>query len=259
MRGRLGIVLLSFCLLAAGCTGFRLRPEPEPVASPEAQAILSGLMEKNQGLKTFKGLGKIRIWDETKLQTAKVAWAGAEDGRLRIELLQISGQPAASIASDGEWLYFVSHEKDKLYKKRTRDPDLQKVLAVPVRASDVIALIRGRIPICAYHEARVEENRYGPGQVLILRRWDRIVQRIYPEGEKRRVRKTELFDKNGDRIWQAEFDRMKTVQGFALPFRILLGNGQDLGVELRIQRYWPNAELSAEIFVLTPPQTDHGS
>ena len=71
------IVLLrrSFFFLSA-CSHFPGKI-PDNTTAPDAQAILDALKKKNSNLKTFKGVGRIRIWNNKKIYLSeRVAWVG---------------------------------------------------------------------------------------------------------------------------------------------------------------------------------------
>ncbi|NJL59607.1 MAG: hypothetical protein HC887_08160 [Desulfobacteraceae bacterium] len=64
------------------------------------------LANKNSGLKSMKGIGTIRFNDSGIMQSSRVAWIGSQEGFLRIGLLTMTGQPAASIAYNNQSFIF---------------------------------------------------------------------------------------------------------------------------------------------------------
>jgi hypothetical protein len=48
---------------------------------------------------------------------------------------------------------------------------------------------------------------------------------------------------------------MQTVDGYRLPARIML-SGPEGSIELEIQRTWPGASISENLFQIAPPQPD---
>ncbi|MDM8538564.1 hypothetical protein QUF70_17550, partial [Desulfobacterales bacterium HSG17] len=121
-------------LLMTSCTGMTGH-EKNPPVSYEASVLLSDLKNRNNTLKTFKGTGKIVFRDKYNVQISRAAWMGDRNGKLRISLLNLSGQPAASFSSDGEYFYAVSHSDMRFYKKKASDPGLKQIMTIPVKTS----------------------------------------------------------------------------------------------------------------------------
>lgn len=245
----IAILFISAC----GLTG---RVHQKSVISIEAQDLLSTLKNKNSSLKAFKGIGKIRQWNKHGSQVIRVAWMGAGPGKLRIAALGVSGQPMATISSDGKWLYFVSHAKNRFKKMRSNDPNLRRIVSIPVKFSDVISLLSGGVPIRNYHSASVTRNKSGDGHVIVLRtRWNRILEKIYLDESKTRVYKIEIFNSDRSLAYQAEFDRIQNVKAYKIPFQLVFSNDNGEGFQLSVNRYWPDVYISPSKFVLNPP--DH--
>ena len=122
----------------------------------EAGKILLKLETTNNKLKTFKGLGRIKLWNKGKLQTARVAWIGSRQGKLRFEIFSIPGQPSISLSSDGKYFYVISHAKHRFYKKQSTDASLKKIILIPVKSIDIIALLAGRAPVHEHNDATIE-------------------------------------------------------------------------------------------------------
>jgi len=236
------------------------KTEAEPIVPPEeisrtfteAENVLLSLKNRNHTLETFKGIGNIRLWDkEKKIRVARAAWSGAETGKLRIEILDTAGQPAASIASDGEWLYYRSLQT--FYKKRSDDPDLKKIVSLPVTAGDVIALLSGRIPVRPYDSILLEKEDSG-GYVLALEKTSGDTEKIYLDESKTVIRKTVITDASGTMLYQTEFDRVKEVENYQIPFQLIFSNHEGDGFRLSVERYWANVPVPLSNFVLTPPE-----
>jgi outer membrane lipoprotein-sorting protein len=245
MRAALVVLILSVFLSACATL-------PRPDQTAEAEALLAKLQAKNQGLKSFKGIGTIRFKDKEITQSSRVAWLGSQDGLLRIGILTIAGQPAASIAYNGETLYFFSHLEGRFYKRQTRDPDLEKLLSVPMRASELISLLTGRIPVVKYRAAIIEKNDSGKGCILILKSsWGRDLEKIYLDDSRNDIKKVEIFD--GSLVYRAEPADQKWTDNYQIPF-VLTVSGKKAEFSLSVDRYWINTSLSPDMFVLIQPE-----
>lgn len=222
----------------------------------EAGKILLKLETTNNKLKTFKGLGRIKLWNKGKLQTARVAWIGSRQGKLRFEIFSIPGQPSISLSSDGKYFYVISHAKRRFYKKRSTDASLKKIIFIPVKSIDIIALLAGRVPVHEHNDAAIERNESGEGYVLILNnnRADTI-ERLYLDDSKTKVYKIEMFDTSGILVYKAIFSRMQNINGYRVPLKLVISN-DDVVFSLIIDKYWTDVKVSPSIFVLALPESE---
>ncbi len=172
--------------LLCGCAAFPAgmeRREPgahylPPDRSLEVMDRLDGL---NRSLATFKGVGKANLAAEGQRRSARIVWVGMAPDKLRIEILGVPGQPAASIALDGEWITFDPHTPDRFYRRRIGDDSLQPILSIAINAPDLIDLLRGRLPIRDHATAVLFRPPGAGGFVLQLeKRWWGIQQKIFP-------------------------------------------------------------------------------
>lgn len=275
------LLVSLFFFSACGSHALWTSKQPKSVASlSETRELISLLENTNSKLKTFKGVGRITIWKKGKKDlTGRLAWIGLTPDNFRIALQSVSGQPVASLANDGEWIYIFSHAQSQYVKQRSTNFVMKKLFSVPIKSNDIVNILAGRVPVIKHNSAIVikdtpghhtpddlmfqETERYdldesggsGDGYVLVLKkRWGRICEKIYLETNKRDVRKVEIFDIDGALAYRAEFISMQRIKGHDVPVRLVLSGGDGSGFQLDIERYWANAPVSPSIFVLKPPK-----
>lgn len=247
-----------FAVCLVGCSSLsRKTSEPEELAAmAEARVVLLTLSNQNHTLKNFKGIGKIKAWQKGKKSIdERIAWIGSETVKISIVIL-ISGHPAVKMASDGIWFYYYEAREGKpLYKKiSATDATLQRIVAVPIKPSDIIALLAGRTPLREHHSAVLHRQDSGAGYVLVLKkRWYGIVEKIYLAEDKIQVRQIEFFNRSGSLIYRARFDEMQAVNNYQVPARLSISNGEGMDFQLEIQKYWVDVAVSPSMFVLDPP------
>jgi len=250
------LVLCVVGFILSGCGSITQRPvSPKiPFDQSEAGEILCFLKNKNDTLNTFKGIGKIKLYDKNKVRGARMVWAGAKPGKLRIQVLDISGQSIESFSSDSEYLYILSSALPKrFYKKRSADTNLKKIISIPVKVGDVIDFLTGRIPIYDHDIATVKKNESQDERVLILKkRRQGVVEKIYLNNDKE-VDKIEIFH-SGALVYRAIFEKIQNINRYRVPFRLVISNGNDIFVTLDIEKYFANVPVSPSMFVLTPPE-----
>ena len=252
----LGVLMLAV-LMPAGCatlSGTGDTPA-SAVDTAEALAILERLQQTNQRLKTFKGVGRLTIRKEGKVQMDdRVAWIGSDPLKLSV-ILFASGFPVARMASDGEWLYFQDGQQPgwPVQKIRSSDPDFNRLLSIPIHSSDIIALMCGRIPIREHRSARLQPLASGNGYVLLLNRIWGVHQKIYLDEKKSEVRQTEVYDASGHLVFQANFLEMQLVDGYKVPSRLVVTGETRAMVQLVVEKYWADIPVTPSMFVLESP------
>ena len=230
-------------------------PDDDSPAAIEARQILERLQSTNERLKNFKGLGRLTVRKEGKVQMDdRIAWIGSEPLKLSLVLFA-SGFPAVRMAGDGEWLYYqdVQAPEASVKKIRASDPDFKRLLSIPIQASDIIALMRGRIPIREHRSVRLQPLASGKGYALMLmKRWG-IHQAIFLDETKSEVRQTEIYDSSGELLFQVNFQEMQLIDGYKVPLRLAVSNSEKSVVQLFVERYWADVPVTPSMFILGPP------
>jgi hypothetical protein len=253
------IIPLITAFFISGCAVFR--PAREPQITPaekvsQVRDLLSILTTKNDSLKNFKGIGNIRIRQSGRLiLDQRVAWIGEKPAKLSIAVL-ISGYPAVKLATDGKWLYYLEvHGQDTTFRKfQGSDPNLKKLISIPISSSDVITLLSGQIPMPEFDSVSLIEEKASPGYVLVLKeKWWGVRQKIYYDQSLSGVRRVDVLHRSGALKYRAEIENVQSINGFQVPLQLRLLSHDGADCQLNIDRYWANVDLPPDVFVLTPP------
>jgi hypothetical protein len=245
------------------------------LAPSEAVAMVSILKRQNHKLTTFKGLGRIVFFRSGGKEVAtRIAWVASVPDKLRITLSSVSGQPIISAASDGRWLYLISHAKGDFFKKRATSSNMKHFFSISIKSQDIVNILAGRVPFEKYDSAILIEdgslNRSSGegfdmvrassplgndhGDILILKgKWDNVLEKIYLN-RKHVVQKIEMFNSTGALLYRVEFYRMKQINAYLVPSRLKVSNDDGQGFRLDLDRYWADARVSPSVFILTPPK-----
>lgn len=246
-------------LLISGCASLGVVEEPagppeDPAAMAEALNLVEALKTANSGLTSMKGLGRLTVRHGDRLQVdERMAWVGAPPLRLSVVLFA-AGFPALRMAGDGEWLYYQDGQEAGAPVKRIRssDPDLERILSIPIQSSDIIALISGRLPIKEHDSVRLLPVSAGRGYALQLLKGRRVRQNIFFDDAKSAARQTQVFD-SGRLLYQADFVEMQRVGRYKVPQRLVISNEAGTSVQLLVERFWADVPVSPEMFVLAAP------
>ena len=183
-----------------------------------------------------------------------MAWLGSKPKKLRLEILDISGQPAASLATDGNYFYLLSHIESRFYKKHSTDDSLEKLISIPVRSSDILSFLSGQAPIYNYDRALLKKTESEDGYVLILRKnWQGIVEKIYLDQNKE-VYKVEIFNGKNSPLYRALLHGTQNINGYRIPLRLEISTDDGFYLKLDIDKYWADVYVSPSMFILPPPE-----
>jgi len=222
---------------------------------PAIRNILEVLQSKNRDIKTFKGTGQVSYSVKNgETVSANIAWIAGDENKLLIVLRGLMGQPLARIATDGEWLYFVSHADNSFYKKRSANASMESFISIPIKSKDIILLLSGRVPVKEFDSAVMIDQDTGVVVLVLKKRWLGVVEKIYLDESRKDVVKIELFDSMGEVIYRASFDGENSVNGYRFPSRLSVSNDGGDYFTIDLERYWTDIPVSPSIFVINPPQ-----
>jgi len=251
------LCVLVFVAVLAGCAALQKKTPEDRQAEEQARSLLSRLTAANQGLRNFKGIGRIQL--DTGSRTAineRAVWVASVPVKLSIVVL-VSGLPALKFASDGQHLYFVDMRDPagSFQKIRSSDPQLDRLISIPVRSSDIVQLLAGRPPIRDHTRVRLTTTDAGV-RLLILERWWQVVQKIHVDPQRDEVQMVEFFDGRGQPAYRAMFEDLRAAASYRVPRKIRIIGGSGAWLLLSIERLFPDADIAPEMFVLNPPGRD---
>ena len=249
MRRR-GVVCLLALVLIAACQP-RIQPDMGD-GETRAERLLAKLYHRNQTLKTFKGIGNIRIWNAAGSQSARIAWLGDIDGRLRLEILGPAGRPLMKMAYDGNCFYYYSVDTQEIRKHWLSNPSLERVIDVPVTIRELVFFLAGRFPVYAHGQVEIiQTDAAGADQLLLRRFLSGIVEKITLASDHASVSAVSVYDGQSP-AYTAKLSDYRQIDGFSIPGQIGLTNGGAAGLVIQIHQYWPNISVEDQQFVISP-------
>ncbi len=246
-----GLMLFSL-LFFYGCAILSPCEKKIPIEQEVKNKLLQ-IAYVNKDLQSAKGIGKIKITDKKGMsQSFKIAWLFLRPDKLRIEILMISGQPAARIAADGKYFYMDlgAFYKHKFSRKRRKNPNLYKLLKIDIYADDLIKLLSGIIPCCEYDSANFVENKTNKEKNILLKKCrGKVSEKIYFNDDFGNAYKKEQYKKKKF-IYGAVFVKTVNIDGFILPAKLLISGKNRVEILLDVRRCWVNVNVSPSKFVL---------
>lgn len=250
-------LILSACTTISARLSGKSPEERDDANVAEARRLIAALDSQNSTLQYFKGIGKIKVWTNRQVQIdERLAWVGAEPQKISIAVL-VSGFPAVKMATDGQWFYYLEMQGEKaIFKKvKASNATLERLIAIPIYTRDIITLLAGRVPLPEHHSAYIQTDPETADTILILkRRWWGIVEKIYFDAGRSRVRQIEVFNRSGSLVYRIHFNNFKEIKGYRIPFQFRISSKDGVDCELNIDRYWTDVSVSPSVFVLAPPE-----
>ncbi len=244
------LFVISVAILGSGCAG--LKNKKPPVFDIEALKSAYRIKNINNNIRSFRGIGWLYISGrEQQKEKYRIAFAALVPDKIRLTLM-ISGLPVETIIADGRKIIFVSHTgKHKIYKINDPDPSLARIISIPVKIKDIIALLSGRIPLKDFDYAYYLKKEKSRGSTLMLKRKrGGEIQKIISD-PKELVRQYERFDNKKRLIYSILFDHFKSFGQFQIPQKINLMDRSGRKIDLEITGYNANIPVKDSVFTLT--------
>lgn len=258
VRLAIRLFVLTAAIAIGGCAQISgNQPSSPDLPSPADRAaanIVTELALVNQSLKSFSGLGKLTVKRKGQpILKERVAWAGAVPDKLSLVVF-ISGFPTLRFASDGKWFYLIEpRDNGSVYRRiPASDSSLAQIIGIEISFEEVIALLRGRVPLTDYKTLRWTPGPETPGDELALRKWWGFQQKVWLQAGGGRPLSMERYDRSGQTNYRVVFDEPIKNESYQVPQRLQIFGGDEAEFSLEIDRYVPNPEVSPDMFVLTP-------
>ncbi len=236
-------------LVAGGLTGCAIqKPVTDPIMDEKAKANIVRIQAFNTTIDSTKGTGRIAIVNGTQKEIYKMAWAAQTPNRLRLTLLT-AGLPVETIAANGTTVTFVSHTgRHQTYTTHTPDPNLNAFIGVPVRLSEMIAILLGRIPVRPFDRAWMVPDR--PGVIHANKYYDSAIQELEVDTNGTPLAFRRL-DRHRELVYGMDITTWKHIQHWAMPVSLSVYDGTGRSLEISLFNIIPNAPVKESIFILT--------
>lgn len=231
--------------------------EEETFARVESRNILSNLALLNKDLKTYKGLGKLKLWTQTKQPVhERFAWVASKPNSIGI-VIMVSGQPILRFSTDGKYIYFLdlNRPKESFKKIRVKKAGLDKLVSIPISVEDIVMLLAGQTPMRQHTHSILVPDKNKNGFIILLedKRY-RVIEKIFINKSKDKVKNVEIYYPNGELVYRANFEEMLDHNKFTVPSRLSVRNDKGDGFLITVNRFIENAAISTSAFIINPPK-----
>jgi len=248
-RSGVGIItLLLFAVIVTGPGCALLGPQFGKQTDPHAEDIINRVQKRNAQITTSKGTGELTLTQGFHTETYKIVWAAQSPNRLRMTLLMF-GHPVETIASTGQWVTFVSHTgAHKPHSAVSTDPDLDPYINIPLRLSELVSLLLGRVPERPFDRAWILPEK--PDTVFASQSFSSQIQEWLTNktGITTRYR---VLDKDMNVIFGIWYSRFFERDNFILPGMITIKDGGQGVMAISLKNLMPNIPVKESVFRLT--------
>ncbi len=213
--------------------------------------VLQQLRLKNSLIQRIKGIGTLQLQHGNTLQKLRAAWIGEFPNHLRLELMGVTGQPVASLASDGIWNYFIFHPDKKYVQRRVTENDLGRIISLPLSAEALLHFLCGRVSIKEGGEGWMLRGEDDEMKELVYKETEAsLFQHIYYDSSTFEVHHIELKNETGDLMLQVSFGETEPKDSPAVPSFLSITNNRDITLKMRIDKTWINPTINPGTFRL---------
>ncbi len=239
-------LILAVITVMAGCAS--IKPDTDPTQDKKAAATAKKAGAYNREITTSKGTGWMVLDTGYQRQRFKMAWAAGTPNRLRLTLL-MSGHPVETIAASGDWVTFISHTgKHKPHSAVSVDPDLTPYINIPVRLSEMVAILLGQIPVRPFDRTWVSPEN--PNKIQTSKNFSGTIQSIVTDDAGRVIR-YRLTDTDQTLIYYVTYNKFQEKNGYVIPASLTIGDRSGRTLEITLSGMVPNAPVKESVFRLT--------
>lgn len=242
------LMIPVFLVLVSGCA--RLGPQADPALDQKAHSLATDVRSQNQGVTASTGTGWVELETDSRKERFKIAWAATAPNLLRLTFL-VSGHPVETIVATGAHVSFISHtRKHKPHTTLSSDPDLKKFIHVPIKLSEMIAILLGQIPVQPFDQAWFKPENSGFSSLILAKKWRSTLQQLYTD-KAGRVQQLSFLDENNNLLYGITYLDYQAYEKFFIPVTLLIQDVQGRKIHVTLTRFVPNPPIKASVFRLT--------
>ncbi|MBU0992362.1 MAG: hypothetical protein KJ737_07695 [Proteobacteria bacterium] len=216
---------------------------------PLSMEILSQIRRDNALLHSFKGLGDIKLSQNNRRISLRLAVAGIYPDRFRLAIMDISGRVIETFSYDGKFVYLQSpNGSHPFFKKKSNRKIMEKLISIPVLPEDIIGLLAGRPLFGIYDKAMAKILPDSCKQLDLFNGSKQVATILISSDDK--ISTIEKYEKSSTPLYKVSVLSYASYASFNLPSSFLIENGEGASCRIDLKNYWPNSNPSSDIFTL---------
>ena len=242
------VIICCISLFFSACTP--KRPDTDPSLDKKALVLARQVQSFNKQIVSSKGTGWIRVKTETKHEKFKIAWAAVFPNKIRVTFL-ISANPIETIIATGEKITFISHTgQHKIHSYKAKDPDMKKYISVPIKMSEMILFLLGRLPVNNFDDAYFEPSDPSLSTIVLEQKEEHSIQSFHFNDKKEC---DSMWKENFSRklIYKTLITKYKKYDLNNIPIQVIIKDNNGRKLFLEITNFILNPSIKESIFQLT--------
>jgi len=239
------LYFLILILIFQGCA--TLRPETDPELDKHALLLARQVKAYNHHILTSKGTALIKLETGTKLETFKIAWAAVFPDKIRITFL-ISANPVETIISTGEQITFISHtRRHSRHSYKSKDPDMERYIHVPVKMSEMILLLLGRL-----WSQRIDDAYFDPSNpslsTIVVKPKEKNSKYSISFNDTNKIHSLAKKDSSGKLKFKITIKEYTIYDSDNIPAKLEIKDNSNRTLNLKIINFISNASIKKSVF-----------
>lgn len=245
------LFLASACVsIFSGCA--RLRPETDPLLDQKAFFLATRAASFNRNIAASKGTGWARLQAPEKSVKFRMAWAAVFPNKIRITFLS-SGLPVETITATGETITFFSHTgAHARHSYHSKDPDMEDYIRVPLKMSEMISVLLGRLPVKPFDDAYFSPADPSLSTVVLNRNGKRAAQYLHFNTDET-LDRLQTISTAGTLLYEMNITKYASTDAGLIPVKIEITDMENRKLTLDITNFQANPPIKESMFRLTEP------
>jgi len=252
------LLFITYCLHSSGCTYKKIEKiiiQPESPAV-SVSSIIDLISERNNKIKNIRGIANINIISSNSTQRVKEAIVVNGDSHIRLESLNITGQPSLIMVSDSNAVTIYNINENRFYKGDASPEVLHKITGIYLSPLEIANLLTGRQSI---ENNRIEDMRLAKENSAYILRTQSSGSKSYNEirFEPTNLSTTTIksYDDTGKIVKFITFSDYRKAGEYLFPFkRQILLPPRGLSMTVEYTDLEINTEMEESVFNLTIPE-----
>ncbi len=242
------IYIIAMLLMISGCAS--IRPDTDPLLDKKALYLSNQAKSFNQHILASKGSGWAKLETQTRVEKFRIAWAAVFPNKVRITFL-LSGLPIETIITNGKKITFFSHTGEhSKYSYKSKNPNMENYIHVPVKMSELISLLLGRLPLKPFDDAYFSVSDSSLSTLTLKQKWNRVTQHLH-FNTRGNVDDLTSTDPAGNFLYGITVTKYNTYDFGDIPIKIEIKDMNDRKLTLGITDFVPNPPIKESVFRLT--------
>jgi len=245
-------IIIVFILIFSGCA--QHSPSINPLLDKKALLFANQAQSFNQHIIASKGTGFARIETKTNTDKFKIAWAAVFPNKIRITFL-MSGLPIETIIATGEQITFFSHTGEHSKASyNSKDPDMENYIQVPIKMSEMILILLGRLPVKNFDNAYFSPSDSSLSSISLEQNWKGVTQSLH-FNNKGKIEGLKFMNLSGfnssELLYEMMITQYKTYDFGDIPIKIEIKDMDNRKLILDITSFQANPPIKESVFRLT--------